>query len=81
MIFPDTAVVENGGLMSLGVNFLNEVRRGADLLARVLSGTNPAALPVDQASRFELAVNLKTANSLGITVPQSVLLRSDRVIE
>lgn len=81
VIFPDAAAVENGALMSLGVNFLNEMRRGADLLARVLGGTNPTALPVDQAARFELVLNLNAAKAIGMTIPQSVLLRADRVIE
>jgi putative tryptophan/tyrosine transport system substrate-binding protein len=80
-IFMDAAAVEGGALIALGTNFLDDIRRGADLLARVLKGAKPADLPVDQAARFELAVNLKTANELGFKIPQSILLRADRVIE
>lgn len=80
-IFADADSVERGGLVSLGTNLVDDVRRGADLLARVLKGAKPADLPIDQGARFELVVNLKTAEALGIKVPQSVLLRADRVIE
>ena len=80
-LFADAETVERGGLISLGTNLVDDVRRGADLLARVLKGAKPAELPVDQAARFELVVNLKTAKALGIKIPQSVLLRADRVIE
>lgn len=73
--------VEAGGLISYGENSLDSLRRGADLLARVLKGDPPGNLPVDQASRFELAVNLKTAKALGLTIAPSIILRADRVIE
>jgi putative ABC transport system substrate-binding protein len=66
--------------MSYATN-LHDLRRGADLLARVLHGARPADLPVDQASRFELALNLKTARATRVAVPQPLLLRADRVIE
>ncbi len=81
VIFAGAEMVEAGGLMSYGTNLVDEVRRGADLLARVLKGEKPANLPVDQAARFELVVNLKTAKAIGITIPQSIMLRADRVIE
>ncbi len=81
VIFAGREMVELGGLMSYGTNLVDDVRRGADMLARVLKGEKPANLPVDQAARFELAVNLKTAKAIGITIPQSILLRADRVIE
>jgi len=77
----DAEDVEAGGLVSYGVEVLESVRLGADQLARVLKGANPATLAVDQAARFELAVNLKTSNSIGLTIPSSVLLRATRVIE
>ena len=80
-LFADAEMTERGGLMSLGTNLVEDMRRGADLLARVLKGAKPADIPVDQAARFELVVNLKTAKALGITIPQSVSLRTDRVIE
>jgi len=73
--------VEAGGLVSYGTNIVEDLRLGADLLARVLKGEKPANLPVNQASRFEMAVNLRTARSLGLTIPPSILLRADRVIE
>ena len=74
-------MVEAGGLMSYGTNLVDDVRRGADLLARVLKGEKPAEIPVDRAAHFELAVNLKTAKAMGITIPPSIMLRADRVIE
>ncbi|MEK6246195.1 MAG: ABC transporter substrate-binding protein [Pseudomonadota bacterium] len=80
-IFADAEMVERGGLISYGTNLVDDVRRGADQLARVLKGAKPAELPVDQAARFEMVVNLKTAKDLGIRIPQSVLVRADRVIE
>ncbi len=81
MIFPDTDAVEAGAAVAYGTNLAEDVRRGADLLARVLKGAKPSELPVDQAARFELAVNLKTAKELGLQFPPSILLRADRVIE
>jgi putative ABC transport system substrate-binding protein len=80
-IFPDVESVEIGGLMSYATDLRDDLRRGADLLARVLRGERPAELPVDQASRFELAVNLTTARAMGLAIPQSLLVRADRVIE
>ena len=80
-IFADVETVERGGLISYGTNLVDDVRRGADLLARVLKGAKPADLPVDQAARFELVVNLKAAREIGLTIPPAILLRADRVIE
>ena len=80
-VYAETETVEMGGLMSYATNLSDDLRRGADLLARVLRGESPAELPVDQASRFELAVNLKTARAIGLKIPQSLLVRADRVIE
>jgi len=80
-IFAESELVDAGGLMSYGTNLLEDVRRAADMLAKVLRGAKPAELPIDQASRFELAVNLKTARAIGVRVPPSILLRADRVIE
>jgi putative ABC transport system substrate-binding protein len=81
VIYADAAAAENGGLISYGTSLVEDITRGADMLARVLKGAKPAELPVDQAARFEMVVNLKTARALGLKVPQSVLLRADRVIE
>lgn len=80
-VFADAESVEWGGLISWGTNLVDDVRRGADMVARVLKGARPADLPVDQAARFEVVVNLKTARAIGLAVPQSILLRADRVIE
>jgi putative ABC transport system substrate-binding protein len=79
-VFAESEMVEQGALMSYGTNLIDDVKRGADLLVKVLKGSRPADLPVDQASRFELAVNMNTAKALGVTIPQSILVRADRVI-
>ena len=81
VVYSDSESVERGGLISYATNPTEDIRRGADYLARVLRGESPADLPVDQASRFELVLNLRTANALGVRVPDSVLVRADRVVE
>ncbi len=81
VVFAESELVGRGGLLSYGPDFLDETRRAADLAARILNGANAGDLPVDQSSRFELVVNLKTANALGIEFPPSVRLRIDRVVE
>ena len=80
-IYWDAAYVDAGGLMSYSVDFEAQVRRAAAIVDRILRGAKPADLPVEQPARIELVVNLGTAKALGIKVPQSVLLRADRVIE
>jgi putative ABC transport system substrate-binding protein len=80
-IFAESESVELGGLMSYATNLSDDLRRGADLLARVLRGERPGDLPIDQSSRFELAVNLNTARAMSLAIPQSLLVRADRVIE
>ena len=80
-IFAESELVEAGGLMSYGTNLLEDVRRGADMLAKVLRGAKPAEMAIDQSARFELVINLKTARAIGIKIPQSLLVRADRVIE
>jgi putative ABC transport system substrate-binding protein len=71
----------DGGLLSYGPDQVDNFRRAATYVDRVLRGARPAELPVQFPTKFEMVVNLKTAKALGITVPQSILLRADEVIE
>jgi putative tryptophan/tyrosine transport system substrate-binding protein len=73
--------VEAGALMSYGASLSDLFRRGAAYVHRILQGTNPADLPVEQAVKFELVLNLKTAKAAGVTIPESFILRADEVIE
>jgi putative ABC transport system substrate-binding protein len=73
--------VEAGGLMSYGIDTVPLFRRAASFVAKILRGAKPSDLPVEQPTRFEFALNLKTAKALGVSIPSSVLLRADEVIE
>jgi len=77
--FPEDA--DAGGLIAYGPSSVFQYRQAATLVYRILEGASASSLPVEQPTKFELSVNLKTAKTLGITVPQSILLRADRVIE
>jgi putative tryptophan/tyrosine transport system substrate-binding protein len=80
-IFNDRSFVQAGGLMSYGPNFSDLFRRTAELVDKVLRGTKPGDIPVEQPSRFELVINLTTAKAIDLTLPESFLLRADEVIE
>jgi putative ABC transport system substrate-binding protein len=80
-MFIQKEYVRAGGLMSYGVDFVLMYRRAADYVAKILRGAKAGDLPVDQATKFETAINLKTAKAIGIELPTSILLRADEVIE
>jgi ABC-type uncharacterized transport system substrate-binding protein len=80
-MFNFSAYTRAGGLMSYGIDPIPPWRRAASYVVKILRGAKPMDLPVEQATTFELALNLKTAKALGIELPTSILLRADEVIE
>ena len=80
-MYQETWYVESGGLLSYYTDWLNLRRRAAIYVDKILKGAKPADLPVEEPTKFELVVNLKTAKALGLTIPQSILSRADKVIE
>jgi putative ABC transport system substrate-binding protein len=80
-IYPLRVFSKEGGLITYGIERVDMFRRAAAYVDRILRGASPIDLPVQQPTKFELVVNLKTANALGLTVPRAMLLSADEVIE
>ncbi len=80
-VYPYRGIVDEGGLAFYGIDFNDQYRGAATYVDRILRGAKPADLPIQAPTRFELQINLKVANALGLTVPSSMIMRADRVIE
>jgi ABC-type uncharacterized transport system substrate-binding protein len=79
-MYPDKWNVEAGGFMTYAVDWLGNARRLAEYADRIFNGAKPGDLPIEQPTKFDLIINLKTANALGLTIPRTLLLQADEVI-
>ena len=80
-IYEDREFVQDGGLISYGPNIADMTRRSAAFVDKILKGAKPGELPIEQPTEFELVINLKTAKTLGLTIPDKMLMLADEVIE